>query len=45
MSPSVEDTLLELFKWSCKVNLTLEDTTKGKKNSHSNPFYSTEIKF
>ena len=45
MSPSVADTLLELFKWPCKVNLTLKDTTKGKKNSHSNPFYSTEIKF
>ena len=31
MSPSVADTLFELFKWPCKVNLTLEDTTKGKK--------------
>ena len=31
MSPSVADTLLELFNWPCKVNLTLEDTMKGKK--------------
>lgn len=49
MSPSVEDTLSELFKWPCKVNLTLEDTTKGKtllkssfkmttRNVHYSPF-------